>query len=160
MAETTFVQDAPVAEEASLGFCTFQIGGESYGLDIVLVQEVIRSQKVFPVPTTPPYVLGVINLRGTIIPIVDIKRVLKQTPWREDPDTRLLILQQDQTVVGWAVDAVGDIAWLPVSRIEPFHTRRDDPGLKYVDRIGRVSEKAALALVDGPRLIGDLRIRG
>ena len=159
MAETTFVQDAPVAEEASWASAPFRLGGESYGLDIVLVQEVIRSQKVFPVPTTPPYVLGVINLRN------------------HHPDRRHQARAQANPVAGGprhpAVDpsAGSDrrgmgrrrrrrhcVAARFAHRALSYEARRTGAQVRRSDR--RVSEQAALALVDGPRLIGDLRIRG
>ena len=139
MAEMTFVQDAPVAEEASWASAPFRLGESPTVWTSSSSREVIRSQKVFPRSDDAPIRSRRHQSAGNPSSRSSTSSACSnQTPWREDPDTRLLILQQDQTVVGWAVDAVGDIAWSPVSRIEPlsYEARRTGAQVRRSDRKG------------------------
>jgi len=110
------VQHATAEEEVRI--CLFSISGDTYAVTVDLLAEIIIPQKVFPVPTTPSHVIGIINLRGNIVPIVDIRPVLSL------PSTAgvnpVAIIRHEQLTIGIVVDSVADVISVPVSSILPL----------------------------------------
>jgi purine-binding chemotaxis protein CheW len=113
---TTTAETAAIVPEEEVRICLFSIGGDAYALPVGILTEIIIPQKVFPVPTTPSHVLGVINLRGNIVPIVDIRPALglSQT---EEPPKQIAVLRQGPSVLGIAVDMVSEVLSVPVSSL-------------------------------------------
>lgn len=109
---TADVLDGTAEEEIRV--CLFSIGEDTYAIPVEALTEIIIPQKVFPVPTTPSHVLGVINLRGNIIPIVDIRPVLA-LPQR-NAGGQIAIIKHHQVPLGIVVDAVVEVASIPKSR--------------------------------------------
>lgn len=101
------------APEEEIRICLFSIGEESYALPVGMLTEIILPQKIFPVPTTPPHVLGVINLRGNIVPIVDIRPAL-DLPQQTNP-SQIAIIKHGGTIVGVIVDSVTEVVSVPES---------------------------------------------
>ncbi len=101
--------------EEEIRVCLFSMGGDLYALPVDLLTEIIISQKIFPVPTTPPHVLGVINLRGNIVPIVDIREILSLP--RQAVPGQIAILRFDQLLLGIVVDNVSEVVAVPVSSV-------------------------------------------
>ena len=110
---TADVTDVTADEEIRI--CLFNIGDDAYAIPVELLIEIIIPQKIFPVPTTPSHVLGVINLRGNIVPIVDIRPALS-LPLRTTPG-QLAIVRSGSMMLGIVVDAVTAIIAVPVSSI-------------------------------------------
>jgi len=110
------VQHATAEEEVRI--CLFSISGDTYAVTVDLLAEIIIPQKVFPVPTTPSHVIGIINLRGNIVPIVDIRPVLSL------PSTaglnQVAIIRHEKMTIGIVVDSVADVISVPVSSILPL----------------------------------------
>lgn len=103
-------------------FVSFRIGKEEFGVDILMVQEIIRLTAITPIPNASHAILGMINLRGRIIPIVDLRRHLHITGDEPDPNdrrTRILIIEMGGHVTGFVVDSVSEVMKAPVSEIEP-----------------------------------------
>jgi purine-binding chemotaxis protein CheW len=101
---------------------SFHIGEEEFGVDILMVQEIIRLPVITPIPNAPESILGMINLRGKIIPIVDLRRRLRirdNRPWETDRRTRILIVEMGTHVTGFIVDSVSEVMRVTVSEIEP-----------------------------------------
>jgi len=101
---------------------SFRIAQEHFGVDILVVQEIIRLPEITPIPNAPVFILGVINLRGRIIPVVDLRRRLKiqgKAPDSDTRKTRILIVELHNHVTGFIVDAVPGIMKVPLSEIEP-----------------------------------------
>ncbi len=107
------VIDAPPEEEIRV--CLFSMGQELYALPVELLTEILISQKIYPVPTTPLHVLGVINLRGNIVPIVDIRPALSLP--RQSTPGQIAIIKQGPVVIGIVVDNVFEVASVPVSKV-------------------------------------------
>jgi purine-binding chemotaxis protein CheW len=101
--------------EEELRICLFSIGEDLYAIPVEMLTEIIVLQKIFPVPTTPPYVLGVINLRGSIVPIVDIRPVL-ELPSQGTPG-QIAIIQLGSLNIGIIVDNVYEVVAVPESSI-------------------------------------------
>ncbi len=104
-----------VLPEEELRVCLFSMGEELYALPVEMLTEIIISQKIFPVPTTPPHVLGVMNLRGNIVPIVDIRAALS-LPQQSTPG-QIAIIKQGAVTIGIIVDNVSEVVSVPVSKV-------------------------------------------
>ena len=109
-------QHATAEEEVRI--CLFSISGDTYAVTVDLLAEIIIPQKIFPVPTTPSHVVGIINLRGNIVPIVDIRPALSL------PSTTVLnqvaIIRHEHMTIGIIVDSVADVISVPVSSVLPL----------------------------------------
>jgi purine-binding chemotaxis protein CheW len=97
----------------------FQLGDELYGADIAVVREVSPLQRVTRVPRTPRYIEGVTNLRGRVIPVVDLRRRLGLPATPHTKSTRIAVAELDGGQVGMIVDAVQEVLRVPSSCIEP-----------------------------------------
>lgn len=98
----------------------FTIGNEQFGVDILMVQEIIRSAPITSVPNSPDFIEGVINLRGNIIPVIELRKRLNL--YRKDTDSKdswILILDIDSRVTGFIVDSVTRVLKIVESTIEP-----------------------------------------
>jgi purine-binding chemotaxis protein CheW len=107
------VSDGTREEETRV--CLFSMGEDVYAIPVELLTEIIISQKIFPVPTTPPHVLGVINLRGNIVPIVDIRAALSLP--RQSAPSQIAIIKHNAVTLGIVVDNVSEVVGVPVSRV-------------------------------------------
>ena len=97
----------------------FRLAGEHYGIDVGCVREIITWQEVTRVPRTPPFVEGIINLRGHIIPVLDLRRRFGLAAAERDRATRIVVVEIGTAVVGLVVDAVSEVLRLPGEAIEP-----------------------------------------
>jgi chemotaxis signal transduction protein len=104
-----------VIPEEELRVCLFSMGADLFAVPVDTLTEIIISQKIFPVPTTPPHVLGVINLRGNIVPIVDIRTALS-LPRNSNP-SQIAIIRQGALIIGIVVDTVSEVVSVPVNKI-------------------------------------------
>ena len=109
-----------VLPEEEIRLCLFTIGEDNYAIPVDLLTEIIISQKIFPVPTTPTHVLGVINLRGSIVPIVDIRPALGLPPL--STPGQIAILKQDTLTLGIVVDNVSEVVGVPESSVQEIPT--------------------------------------
>jgi purine-binding chemotaxis protein CheW len=100
---------------------SFAIGKEQFGVDILMVQEIIRMAPITSIPNSPDFIEGVINLRGHIIPVIDLRKRLKLNPLADGDknNTRILIIDVQDRVTGFIVDAVSEVLKIPKSFIEP-----------------------------------------
>lgn len=111
---TVDVMDVLPEEEVQI--CLFSIGEDAYAIPVEVLTEIIIPQKIFPVPTTPPHVLGVINLRGTIVPIVDIRPALSLP--QHTLSGQIVIVKQSGMMLGIVVDSVSAVISVPESSIQ------------------------------------------
>jgi purine-binding chemotaxis protein CheW len=100
---------------------SFAIGKEQFGVDILMVQEIIRMAPITAIPNSPDFIEGVINLRGHIIPVIDLRKRLKLNPLADEDkgNTRILIINVQDRVTGFIVDAVSQVLKIPKSFVEP-----------------------------------------
>lgn len=97
----------------------FRLAGETYGVPIALVHEIIRSCEITAIPRTPEYVRGVVNLRGKIVPVIDLRRRLGLPPEEETGATRIVVVEVETGIVGMIVDGVSEVLRLTSGQIEP-----------------------------------------
>lgn len=132
----------------------FIIGNEMFGVDILMVQEIIRSAPITAVPNSPDFVEGVINLRGNIIPVIELRKRLNLYSMDVDPsDTWILILNIDDRVTGFIVDSVTKVLKIQEETIEP------PPDIviaglesQYIQGVCKIDEKL-LILLDFNRIL-------
>ncbi|MCX7912284.1 MAG: chemotaxis protein CheW [Dehalococcoidales bacterium] len=110
------VKDIITAEKQMV---LFQLGSEIYGLDIAAVHEIIRMQPITKVPKAPFYVEGVINLRGKVIPVVDMGKRFGIEKGESNKSNRIVVVNIKDTTLGIIVDAVTEVARIPVDAVEP-----------------------------------------
>ncbi|MBF0161431.1 MAG: purine-binding chemotaxis protein CheW [Magnetococcales bacterium] len=100
---------------------TFRLGGEKYGMDVLQVQEIIRYSEPTPVPNMPDFIRGVTNLRGTILPVLDLRTRFRMSPchYGSLESAIILIAHVDTKQVGIIADAVADVLFFPKKQISP-----------------------------------------
>ncbi|MDI6717054.1 MAG: chemotaxis protein CheW [Actinomycetota bacterium] len=124
----------------------FEVGSESFGIDISLVQEIIRLQPITEVPKAPMYVKGVINLRGKVIPVVDLRERFGFAVNEETKATRIVVVNVLGNTVGMIVDAVSEVLRLSSDAIEPPSTIIESVGSQYLKGIGKVEDRLVMLL--------------
>lgn len=111
-------EHAPVAAQAPAEYLSFQLGAEQYGIDILKVQEIRGYEPGTRMVNTPPHVLGVLNLRGVIVPILDLRICFGMAEVKYDRKTVTILLNVNNQVVGMVVDSVSDVVTLQASQIK------------------------------------------
>lgn len=113
------VREERKAAEATEHLATFLLGREEYGVDVRCVQEIIRVAEVTPVPRAPESIKGVINLRGRVIPVIDLKRKLGLGDVEVDKRSRIVVVKLRDRLIGLLVDAASQVLKVPVSAVDP-----------------------------------------
>ena len=98
----------------------FELAHESYGIDIALVESIIKMQAITCLPRTPDYVRGVTNLRGTILPVIDLRSRFALDALEDTKQTRIIIVTMDKLKVGMVVDGVSEVLRVSDETIEPI----------------------------------------
>jgi len=133
----------------------FKLGGEDFGVDINQVREIIRKGAATVVPNAPGYVKGVINLRGVITTIIDLRRKLGLTEKEagDEQQERVIVVEVGKNTVGMAVDAVTEVTYLAESDIDEVPTMvKENIGTEYLRGVGKLPDKL-LILIDLKRVL-------
>ncbi|MFW6365481.1 MAG: chemotaxis protein CheW [Spirochaetota bacterium] len=127
-------------------FVTFLIGGESYGVEVLCVSEILGMTEITPVPNTFNFMKGVINLRGEVVPVVDMRLKFGMNEKEYDSFTVIIIVEVKKRLVGMIVDAVSDVANIPVGSIQntPHFTTRIETD--FIRGIGQLGEQLIIIL--------------
>jgi purine-binding chemotaxis protein CheW len=133
-------------QQQLLEFLAVQIESEEYAVDIKYIQEIVRVPVITTVPRVKAYVRGIFSLRGTIIPIVDIRHMIFHQPTPEAKSNRILIIRNHVEPVGFLLDAIDSVIRLDENALEvtPRSIRR--PAADYVSQIGRDGQRLLLVL--------------
>ncbi|MBX4261122.1 chemotaxis protein CheW [Clostridium estertheticum] len=143
------------AEDTQKGkFLTFSVGKESYGIEIKFVTEIIGIQEITEVPELPDYVKGIINLRGKIIPVIDVRLRFRKEPKDYNDRTCIVVINIKETVVGLIVDNVAEVINIDDSNIVPPPQMKTGFHNRYVRGIGKVGNEVKL-LLDCDKLLND-----
>lgn len=124
----------------------FDLATEHYGVAIHTVREIIRMQNVTHVPDTPPYVEGVINLRGRVIPVVDLRRRFGLPETERGGDTRVLVVDIGGDEVGAIVDAVREVKRIPESTVEPAAALTTTEDSYYIEGVAKLDDRLLILL--------------
>ena len=133
-------------------FLTFTLGDEHYGVDILKVQEIRGYDAVTRVPDAPEYIKGVINLRGTIVPVIDLRLKLRLREARYDSLTVMIVLNVLDRVVGIVVDGVSDVVPLAQEQVRPKPGFGAAVDTRFISGIGTLDDRM-LILLDIPTLL-------
>lgn len=137
-------------------YLTFPIGNENYGIEIRNVTEIIKLQVIIEMPELPDYIKGIINLRGKIIPVMDVRTRFKK-PLREyDDRTCVIVVKIDQLSIGLIVDSVSEVISINDKDVEKLPSI-GKIGNKYIKGIGKVGSEIKL-LLDCNKLLNDEEI--
>jgi len=127
-------------------FLTFFLAGEEYGLEIRKVHEIIGMMPITRVPRTPEHVRGVINLRGKVIPIMDLRRKFGMTPAADAQETCIIVVQVRGVQVGVTVDRVSEVANIADAEIEDPPSFGEDVHTEYLLGLGKSAGRVMLLL--------------
>lgn len=137
-------------------YVTFKSGNEYFGLKIQYVNEIIGYQEITAIPESEEYIKGLINLRGKIIPVIDVRLRFKQDPFEYTDRTCIIVINVNQLVVGLIVEKIAEVVEIQEENILPAPTigKADKSQNKYVYGIGKVGDQVKL-LLDPDRLLND-----
>ena len=135
-------------------FLTFSIGDESYGIEIRYVTEIIGIQTITEIPELPEYIKGVINLRGKIIPVMDVRLRFKKAPKEYNDRTCVIVIDVNDISIGLIVDSVSEVLTIPDEDIlEPPKLNKSFQN-RYIKNIGKVGNGIKL-LIDCEKLLSE-----
>jgi purine-binding chemotaxis protein CheW len=127
-------------------YLTFHLGSEVYGIEIRNVTEIIGIQKITVIPEMPPYIKGVINLRGKIIPVMDVRMRFRIEPRAYDERTCVVVVDINDTSVGLVVDTVSEVADIPESQIESASGLSRGKYNAFIQGIGKIGDDIKIIL--------------
>lgn len=127
-------------------YLTFHLGREDYGIEIRHVTEIIGIQKITVIPEMPAYIKGVINLRGKIIPVMDVRTRFRLEPRAYDERTCVVVVNIHETAIGLVVDTVSEVADIPEGNIEPSASLNGARGNAFIKGIGKIGDDIKIIL--------------
>ena len=131
---------------------TFNIGKEEFGMDIHHVQEINRMTNITKVPNSPIYVEGIINLRGGVIPVIDLRLKLNAEKKEIDKNTRIIVAEVENKIVGFIVDAVNEVLRIPDKLIEEPPAMVAGIDSEFIKAVGKLEDRL-LILIDIKKII-------
>lgn len=147
-------QAVDTSNDPILQWVTFRLDNETYGINVMQVQEVLRVTEIAPVPGSPDYVMGIINLRGNVVTVLDTRRRFGLAPNEMDDSTRIVVIEAEDNVVGILVDSVSEVVELRRSAVESSPNVGNDESSKYIEGVAN-HDGELLILVDINKLLSD-----
>ncbi len=148
------VQTAQLANDPVTQWVTFRLADETYGVNVMQVQEVLRISEIAPVPGAPDYVLGIINLRGHVVSVLDTRRRLELPDKPTDDASRIIIIELESQTIGILVDSVAEVEDVRTAQIDTAPGVGSEDASRYIS--GVVSRKDdLLILLDVHRLLSE-----
>ncbi|MGR9117017.1 MAG: chemotaxis protein CheW [Gammaproteobacteria bacterium] len=133
---------------------TFRLGDEKYGINVMQVQEVLRVAEIAPVPGAPSYVLGIINLRGNVVTVIDTRNRFGLMSKETDDSSRIVIIETESHIIGILVDSVAEVVELRSSDIETAPNVGNEETSRYIQGVTS-RDNELLILVDLNRFLSD-----
>tara|TARA_R100001129_G_scaffold175825_1_gene149187 strand:- start:106 stop:609 length:504 start_codon:yes stop_codon:yes gene_type:complete len=137
-----------------LQWVTFQLDDETYGINVMQVQEVLRYSEIAPVPGAPNYVLGIINLRGNVVTVIDTRLRFGLQPTEVTDNTRIVIIESEKQVIGILVDSVAEVVYLKTSEIDSAPNVGTDESARFIQGVSNRDDEL-LILVDLDKMLTD-----
>jgi len=144
-----------VEEEELLQLVTFCLGDEEFGFDIFKVKEINKMMEMTKVPNSPPSVKGVINLRGTITPVIDMRNKLGMIEKEFDKDTRIIVVESDGKNIGFIVDEVKEVLRINHNIIEAPPEMVSGINSEYITNIAKLDDRL-LILIDIEKILNNM----
>ncbi len=156
--DTTEMSQKDIKEnDPVLQWVTYYLQDEIYGINVIQVQEVLRITEITPVPGSPDYVLGIINLRGSVVTVIDTRRRFNLMPKESDDLTRIIIVEINGVVIGMLVDSVAEVVYLHQSDIDSPPTINSDDNSRFIQGVVN-REDGLLILIDVNKLLAEEEI--
>lgn len=133
---------------------TFRLKDETYGINVMQVQEVLRITEIAPVPGAPGYVLGIVNLRGNVVTVIDTRTRFGLPTTEMDDASRIVIIESEQQVVGILVDSVAEVVELRQSDIDAAPNIGNEESSRYIQGVASRDDDL-LIVVDLNKLLTD-----
>ncbi|REL38698.1 chemotaxis protein CheW [Rhodohalobacter sp. SW132] len=154
------IEKESVAEEKVIRveggkFLSFFLGKEEYAIEILKVQEIIGLMAITPVPRMPAYIKGVLNLRGKIVPVMDLRTRFGLNEIEHTEETCIIVVQENQYLMGVIVDKVSEVADIDGEQIEEVPTLGSGRQSEYLSGIGKVKESVKM-IVDVEKVLFDV----
>ncbi|MBF0121148.1 MAG: purine-binding chemotaxis protein CheW [Desulfobacterales bacterium] len=127
-------------------YLTFHIGNEEYGIAINYVTEVVGIQKITEIPDVPDFIKGVINLRGQVIPITDVRLRFKMSAKEYNDRTCVIVVKIEDNYIGLIVDAVDDVIKIAEEMVQPPIKTGQKEGKKFIKGLGKVDDDVKILL--------------
>ena len=143
-----------LVEGEVLQWVTFCLDNETYGINVMQVQEVLRYSDIAPVPGAPNYVIGIVNLRGNVVTVLDTRLRFGLSACEVTDNSRIVIIEAEKQVVGILVDSVAEVVYLKSSEIESAPNVGNSESAKYIQGVCH-REGELLILVNLDNLLSD-----
>jgi len=127
-------------------FISFSVGDEEYGLELLRVKEVIRVREITWLPRAPAFVKGIINLRGDVIPIVDLREKFGLEAVGETAQTRVIVVEMGGQLVGMVVDSASQVVRIPAAQIDPPPPVLGGFSQEFITGVGKLEDKLVVLL--------------
>jgi purine-binding chemotaxis protein CheW len=139
-------EEAKKDQKELLQLVSFKIGDEEFGVDILSVQEINRMSQITRVPNTPDFIEGVINLRGRVIPVIDLRVKLGLTRIDHDKNTRIVVVEIKSQTIGFIVDEVNEVLRIPKDITEAPPDIVGGMNTDYITSIGKLEDRLLILL--------------
>ena len=140
------VENTTIITEELLQLVSFKVGDAEFGVDILRVQEINKMMELTVVPNTPPFVEGVVNLRGRIIPVINLRSRLGLDEKEYDTETRIIVVDLYDKTIGFIVDEVKEVLRIPKSITEPPPEIVSGVDSEYITAIGKLEDRLLILL--------------
>ena len=127
-------------------YLTFHLAGEDYGIEIAFVTEIIGIQNITDVPDMPNFIKGVINLRGKVIPVMDVRTKFKLESREYDERTCIVVVDINETSIGLVVDEVCEVVDIPEEQVEPPPQTGKGKSSRYLQGMGKIGDEVKILL--------------
>ncbi len=141
-----------VKDDTTKQLVTFVLANEKYGIDIMQTQEIIKMERMTPIPNSLEFVEGVINLRGNVIPIIDLKKRFNLIGG-EEKSKGIIVVRLDDMVMGVLIDGVSKVISIPSSQILPPPPVVAGIGREYISGVGKDADNNLLIILDINKLL-------
>ncbi len=147
-------QVAQNSDDAVLQWVTFKLGRETYGINVMQVKEVLRYSEIAPVPGAPDYVIGIINLRGNVVTVIDTRCRFGMESIEITDNTRIVILEGEEQTIGILVDSVAEVVYLNASEIDVAPSVGTEESARFIQGVCN-RENELLILIDLNKLMSE-----
>ncbi len=134
------------ADSELLQLVSFMVGTEEFAIPILSVQEINRMMQITRVPGSPPFIEGVINLRGKIIPVLNLRKRFGMDSVEQSNDARIIVVEVSNRVIGFTVDRVNEVLRIPADIVEPPPTMVCGVDSDYVQGVGKLDDRLLILL--------------
>ncbi len=146
--------DESESNDPEIQLVTFRLQDETYGINVMQVQEVLRVAEIAPVPGAPHYVLGIINLRGNVVTVIDTRTRFGLQQGEITDLSRIVVIESESQVVGILVDSVAEVVDLHLSEIDSAPNVGNEESSRYIQGVAS-KDSALLIVVDLNKLLSE-----